>query len=155
MDGRCQEEVRRFVNKQTGADYADLVALAGIDGVLAGKTPAVPLDSAAAIALARFEAEVSTRGHGSTCAFVIGHTGCAGNPVSDEEHISDIGKAVETVRSWGLFESVVGLMAKPGEEEWDIYPISDTAAPAQAAGKQGWDAYALSGDAPADTAVAA
>lgn len=125
MDGRCQEEVRRFVNKQTGADYADLVALAGIDGVLAGKTPSVPLDSATAIALTRFEAEVSTKGHGSTRAFVIGHTGCAGNPVSDDEHICDIGKAVETVRSWGLFESVVGLMARPGEQEWHVYPIPD------------------------------
>lgn len=131
MDGRCQEEVRRFVCSRTDARYVDMVALAGMDGILAGKSPAVPLDSAAAIALTRFEAEVS-KGHGSTCAFVIGHTGCAGNPVSDEEHLSDIGKAVETVRSWGLFESVVGLMATPNDLGWGLRSISDDT-PAQKA----------------------
>ena len=127
MDGRCQEEIHRFVHEQAGADYADVVALAGIDGILAGKKPIVPLDSAAAIALTRFEAEVSTREHGSKRAFVVGHTGCAGNPVSDDEHVADIMRAVETVRSWGLFESVVGLMAKPGKEGWVVSPVADNA----------------------------
>lgn len=130
MDGRCQEEIRRFVHEQSGADYADVVALAGIDGILAGKKPCVPLDSASAIALTRFEAEVSTKSHGSKRAFVVGHTGCAGNPVSDDEHVADIMRAVETVRSWGLFESVVGLMAKPGAQGWVVSPIAENA-PAQ------------------------
>ena len=60
-------------------------------------------------------------------AFVVGHTGCAGNPVSDDEHVADIMRAVETVRSWGLFESVVGLMAKPGKEGWVVSPVADNA----------------------------
>ena len=139
MDGRCQDEVRRFACSHSGAGYVDMVALAGMDGVLAGKTPAVPLDSAAAIALARYEAEVSTKTHGSTRAFVIGHTGCAGNPVTDEEHMHDIRKAVETVRSWGLFESVEGLMAMPDAlGEWCLYSVEGAAPVKVVTGRRGW-----------------
>ena len=127
MDGRCQEEVRRFVCSHTDASHVDMVTLAGMDGILAGKRPAMPLDSATAIALTRFEAGVSAEGHGSKCAFVIGHAGCAGNEVSDEEHILDIRKAVETVRSWELFESVIGLMARPNGLGWSLHSISDNA----------------------------
>ena len=38
-----------------------------------------------------------------------GHYDCAANPVSDEEHIAQVKKAVEEISSWNLGVKVVGV----------------------------------------------
>jgi len=48
---------------------------------------------------------------------VSGHYDCAGNPVSDEEHISQIRKGVEVISSWGLDVKVIGVWV---DGSWNV-----------------------------------
>jgi len=75
----------------------------------------------------RRKADISAKGHGSKYAVVVGHSLCAGNNVSDSAHAEDIARAVETVRSWNIFEEVIGLMAAPQGVSWGVRPLEDLA----------------------------
>ena len=53
---------------------------------------------------------------------IVGHTDCAGNPVSDEDHYADVRTAKKTIQSWGFGGRVVGFVAERGETdgEWTL-----------------------------------
>ena len=121
MDGRCQNAVNEYVRNTYGVAWVDAINEPGIDGILSGKKPVLPVDSATAIACIKAKAEISAKGHGSTHAVIVGHSRCAGNNVSDEEHIEEIRKATELVESWGLFETVESLMVTQKGGEWRVY----------------------------------
>ena len=101
MDGRCQQSVGEWCKKNFGTDYADTITIAGLDGVLP--------QNAAERERAKTMAVISTEKHGARHAVVVGHSNCAGFPVSETEHMEAIKKSVDIVKGWGLFDSVVGL----------------------------------------------
>lgn len=101
MDGRCQQMVGEWCRKNFGTDYADTITIAGLDGVL-------PQDVSERERAKRMAA-ISAEKHGAKSAVVVGHSGCAGFPVSNSEHIAAIKESVKLVKEWGLFEKVVGL----------------------------------------------
>ena len=126
MDGRCQEAVRKFVCDSAGVQYVDMINEPGVDGILAGKIVDKTQPSNG-IEWLQFKADVSHTGHGSRFAVVVGHEGCAGNNVSKAEHVADIQKATEKVRSWGMFDEVTGLFSAPNElGEWRVEVCTNT-----------------------------
>lgn len=101
MDGRCQDCIGAWCKKEFGTDYADTITIAGLDGVL-------PKDQAERDR-AQMMGKISAEKHGSKNAVVVGHSGCAGFPVSNDEHAAAIKQSVDIVKKWGLFDKVVGL----------------------------------------------
>ncbi len=110
MDYRILEAVRTFCLEHFEV-LADEVTEPGIVRILAGKPPMFPNQPLNLGPWIQQKAKVSVQKHASTHAIVVGHMHCAGNTVPDHEHHEDIRVAVKAVRSWGLFEAVVGLWA--------------------------------------------
>ena len=90
IDGRAQDPVAAWIRARFGVRYVDTVTEAGADGILAR-------GSAAELEPVRSKVMVSTGAHGSRVVAVVGHHGCAGNPVSLDEHLDDIRKGVDMV----------------------------------------------------------
>jgi hypothetical protein len=102
MDGRVQSPVAEWVKGTFGVQYVDMITEAGPDGILAH-------GAAALVESIRQRVLVSTGAHGSRVVVVAGHQGCAGNPVSPEQHLSDIQAAMRAIASWGLPVQIIGL----------------------------------------------
>ena len=60
---------------------------------------------------------ISVNIHKSKLIVISGHYDCAGNPVTNEIHISQIKKGVEVINSWNLDVEVVGIWI---DENWSI-----------------------------------
>ncbi len=117
IDGRVQAPVTEWVRARFGVQYVDTVTAPGPDGVLTRGTPE-------ANKLIRDYVRVSQEAHQSGVLAVAGHFGCAGYPVSPEEHIAAIRAAAEIVASWGLPMRVMGLWVNEGGQ---IEVVSDSA----------------------------
>lgn len=102
MDGRVQGPVADWVKVHFGVQYVDMVTEAGPDGILA-HGPSQLVESI------RSRVGVSTGPHNARVVVVAGHGGCAGNPVSQEQHVADVTAAMQVVASWHMPVTVVGL----------------------------------------------
>ncbi|MCK4606890.1 MAG: hypothetical protein KAU35_06305, partial [candidate division Zixibacteria bacterium] len=47
--------------------------------------------------------------HGSEAVALVAHGDCAGNPVSEEEHLGHLRRGMELIRSWDLPVDIAGL----------------------------------------------
>jgi len=103
MDGRVQDAVKEYMKQQYGVDYVDMVTEAGANKILAENA-----DTAIIKNIAK-RVGVSTHHHGATAVAIVGHFGCAGNPVEKTEHIKHLHQAQKTVESFGLGVQVVPL----------------------------------------------
>ena len=118
MDGRVQEPVRTWAVKEFGVDYVDTITEPGVD---------LQLNEHLIWQDDKFRArvEISVNKHGSQNLAIVGHYGCAGNPVSEEKHRERIKKSVETVQSWQMPIRSVGIWIG---EDWQPEVVCDTAA---------------------------
>lgn len=120
MDGRVQSPVADWVKINFGVRYVDMVTEAGPDGILAhGPTQLIEH--------IRQRVLVSTGPHGSRAVVIAGHSGCAGNAVSDEQHRADVRAAMRTLATWSLPVQLVGLFVN---EFGAVEVIERMAAPA-------------------------
>lgn len=113
MDGRVQDVMALFGQEKFDAIYPDTITEAGIVGLISNNPSQEFLDGL------KFKLMVSIEKHRSKGILVDGHAECAGNPVSDEQHIEDIKKSVEAIKS--LIENripVVGVFVKRIEQGW-------------------------------------
>ena len=115
MDGRTQFPVANWIKEKFGIDYIDTITEPGVDKVMSS-------EDAQKLEQVKSKVLISINKHGSTVVAVAGHYDCAGNPVSNDEHISQIKKSVDTIKSWGLQATVVGLWVN---ENWQIEPVSE------------------------------
>ena len=109
MDGRVQTPIADWVKMHFSVTWVDMITEAGADGVLA-HGPAHLIESI------HQRAHISVQAHGSGVIVVAGHDGCAGNPVSREQHLADIRQALRVVAGWGFPVLVVGLFVN----EWGL-----------------------------------
>lgn len=119
MDGRVQNVMAKFGASKFGAKYPDTITEAGIVGLIAHNPTRVFLDQL------KFKLLVSIDKHHSKGILVDGHAECAGNPVSDAQHMEDIKKSVEVVK--GLIENkipVVGVFVKRSGNSWEVGEIT-------------------------------
>ncbi|HET8626959.1 MAG TPA: carbonic anhydrase [Thermomicrobiales bacterium] len=119
IDGRAQQPVADWLKLNHHVRYVDTVTAPGVDGLLAAGDPAT-------IETLRQYVEVSTGAHESAVIAIAGHHGCAGNPVSKDEHLADIRRSVDEVAGWGLPARVVGLWVN---ESWAIEEVCARDAP--------------------------
>ena len=112
MDGRIQIPINDWIKQNYPADYVDTITEPGIDKQVSSNSD---LNSIKA------KVGISINKHKSTLIVVSGHYDCAGNPVSDEEHIEQIKKSVDVIKSWNLGVDVVGIWV---DENWQINKVA-------------------------------
>ncbi len=115
MDGRTQLPVINWMKKQYGFDYIDMITEAGPDGILATRMPGLTESIKARL-------QISIDKHGSDTIILVAHGGCAGNPVSKDEHLGHLRKGMETIRSWDLQADLVGLWID--DSNWEVEVVA-------------------------------
>jgi carbonic anhydrase len=108
MDGRIQIPLINWIKENFSVDYVDTITEPGIDKLVADNTD---LESI------KIKVGISINKHESELIVVSGHYDCAGNPVSNEEHITQIKKGIEVISSWNLGVKVVGVWV---DDTWKI-----------------------------------
>ena len=99
MDGRVQIPMINLIKEKYSVDFVDTITAPGIDKVI----------SDGDIESIKKSVMISVSNHKSSHIVISGHFGCAGNPVSNDEHFAHIKKSVELVTSWNLDAEVVGV----------------------------------------------
>jgi len=98
MDGRIQIPLNKWMKENYSADFVDTITEPGVDKNITNVVESI-----------KTKVSISVNAHKSDLIVVSGHYDCAANPVSDEEHIAQIKKAVEEISSWNLGVKVVGV----------------------------------------------
>lgn len=103
MDGRVQEVIAKFGEEKFHTHYPDTVTEAGLVGKLCQKEKEL-------LEAIKFKVcHVSIGKHQAKGVIVHGHAECAGNPVTDKQHIKDIKKSVAVIKSIAGDIPVVGV----------------------------------------------
>lgn len=100
MDGRIQVPIIEWIKANYDVDFVDTITEPGVDKKIS--EPSV-------FESIKKKASISINAHKSSMIFVSGHYDCAGNPVSDDDHKSDIRKGIEMIKQWNSEIPVVGL----------------------------------------------
>ena len=108
MDGRIQIPLAKWIIENYSVDFVDAVTEPGVDNIVAEN---LDLESI------KTKVGISINAHKSKLIVVSGHYDCAGNPVSDEKHISQIKKGVEVISSWDLDVKVIGVWV---DDSWNV-----------------------------------
>ncbi len=111
MDGRIQIPLTNWIKENYSVDYVDTITEPGVDKKIAEDADLESIKAKAAI---------SINAHKSELIVISGHFDCAGNPVSDEQHISQIKKGMEVISSWNLGVKVIGVWV---DDTWNVTPI--------------------------------
>ncbi len=111
MDGRIQIPLINWIKENFSVDYVDTITEPGIDKLVADNTD---LESI------KIKVGISINKHESELIVVSGHYDCAGNPVSNEEHITQIKKGIEVISSWNIGVKVVGVWV---DDTWKINTV--------------------------------
>ena len=110
MDGRTQVPVSEWIKKNHSVDYVDTITEPGSDKtLLEGNNEKIDQIKA--------KLNISINAHKSSIIVIAGHHDCAGNPVSKEEHISQIKKSADIIKSWNLPVKVFGVWVN---DQWKI-----------------------------------
>jgi hypothetical protein len=117
IDGRVQRPVSDWMRIQYSVDFVDTITHPGPEKTLTQ-------GSQATIDIMRANVDVSVSSHESQLIAIAAHHGCAGNPVSNEEHQAQVRAACRVVAEWGLPVRVVGLWVN---EWWQVELIADSA----------------------------
>ena len=112
MDGRIQLPLAKWIKENYSVDYVDAITEPGVDKKVAENSELESIKTKIGISL---------NAHKSELIVVSGHYDCAGNPVSDNEHISQIKKGVDVISSWNLNAKVIGVWV---DSSWNIVPVS-------------------------------
>jgi len=111
IDGRIQIPIAKWIKEKYSVDFVDAITEPGVDKIVADN---LDLESI------KTKVGISINAHKSGLIVVSGHYDCAGNPMSDEEHILQIKKGVEIISSWDLNVKVIGIWV---DISWNINSI--------------------------------
>src|SRR3989344_4824023 len=114
MDGRVQEAVKNYLKENYGVDYVDMVTEPGPNKILAENTNAPIVENI------KKRVGISVEHHGSKVIAIVGHFGCAGNPVEKEEQISHLKQAQKTVESFGFDAKIILLWVGDGWQKAEL-----------------------------------
>ena len=110
IDGRTQNPVSQWIKENYSVDYVDTVTEPGSDKVLLevdyGKIEQI-----------KSKILISIKAHNSSLIVIAGHHDCAGNPVSKEEHLTQIKKSINIIKSWNFPVKVVGIWVN---DQWNV-----------------------------------
>jgi hypothetical protein len=103
MDGRVHLPVIEWMKKQYKLDYVDMITEPGADKAVGSGWYERVEDIKAKVL-------ISVDKHGSRIIIIAGHDDCAGNPVSPEQHKTNLRDALKVVRSWRLPVDIIGAI---------------------------------------------
>ena len=110
IDGRTQIPVSKWIKENYSLDYIDTITEPGPDKAISEK-------NASKIEQLKTKVLISIKAHGSKIVIIAGHHDCAANPVSKTNHIDQIKKSINEIKSWNLDVDVFGIWVN---EEWKI-----------------------------------
>lgn len=114
MDGRTQLPVIEYMKKKYGVDYVDTVTEPGPIKFLAENKNKATVESI------RSRVEISVEKHGSRAVCLVGHFGCAGNPVDRLEQIEQLNAAAAVIESWGFEVEIIKIYV---DENWQVQEV--------------------------------
>ena len=109
MDGRIQIPLNNWIKENFSVDYVDTITEPGVDKNIINVLESV-----------KNKVGISINAHKSELVVVCGHYDCAANPVSDEEHITQIKNAVQVISSWNLNVKVIGVWV---DGSWNVNTV--------------------------------
>jgi len=112
IDGRTQLPAISWIKENYSLDYVDNITEPGPDKLI----------SEGKIELLKSKIDISIKLHGSNLIVVSGHHNCAGNPISKEEHLSQIRKSIGVIRSLEMSVEVIGIWIN---DKWEIEPVKE------------------------------
>ena len=116
IDGRTQVPVISYMKENYGVEFVDMITEPGVDKIISeGEDNTV-------LSAIKKKVGISIDKHSSRVIAVVGHYDCAGNPVSEEEHVKHISDAVDIVKSWLGDVKVVGLWIN---SRWEVEKIKE------------------------------
>jgi hypothetical protein len=110
-----QQPVSDWLKARSALDYVDAVTEPGVDNILANGRP----DQLAAL---REKVMVSVARHSSHLVAVAAHHDCAGNPVSRDEHLEQLRRALDVIGEWRLPVAAVALWVNDG---WQVEVVGE------------------------------
>lgn len=114
MDGRVQDAVKNFVTKRYGVDYVDEITEPGPNKILADNTNKPIIENI------KKRVNISVEHHKSKAIAIVGHYGCAGNPVEKEEQIKHLKDAKKVIQSFGFDAEIILLWV---EKDWKTVEV--------------------------------
>lgn len=108
MDGRIQMPLTKWIKDNYFVEYVDTITEPGVDKKVAEDSNLESLKS---------KIGISVNIHKSKLIVVSGHYDCAGNPVSDEKHMSQIKDGVKVISSWNFDANVIGVWV---DKNWNV-----------------------------------
>ena len=111
MDGRIQIPIIDWIKANYSVDYVDTITEPGVDKKMSHN---IDLETV------KIKVDISINAHKSGLIAVSGHFDCAGNPVSNDEHMSHIKKSVDVINSWKYNVPVIGLWIN---QNWQVEKI--------------------------------
>jgi len=115
IDGRTQAPVSDWIKENHSVDYVDVITEPGCDKVLL-EVDYVKIDHIKSKLL------ISIKAHNSSLIVIAGHYDCAGNPVSKEEHLTQIKKSINIIKSWNFPVEVLGVWVN---DQWKIEQVDE------------------------------
>jgi len=115
IDGRTQNPVSQWIKENYSVDYVDTVTEPGSDKVLLE----VDFDKIEHI---KSKLLISIKAHNSSLIVIAGHHDCAANPVSKEEHLAQIKKSINIIKSWNFPVKVIGVWVN---DQWKVEQIQE------------------------------
>jgi carbonic anhydrase len=109
MDGRVQDAVKNYMQKNYQVDWVDQVTEPGPIKILAENAENQIIENI------KKRIDVSVNHHGSKIIAIVGHHDCAGNPVDKETQKIQLKKSEEIVKSFGFNAEIVLLYV---EGDW-------------------------------------
>jgi len=115
IDGRTQAPVSDWIKENHSVDYVDTITEPGCDKVLLE----VDYDKIDHI---KSKLLISIKAHNSLLIVIAGHHDCAANPVSKEEHLTQIKKSINIIKSWNFPVKVLGVWVN---DQWKIEQVDE------------------------------
>jgi len=103
MDGRAQLPVINWLKSKYALDFIDMITEPGPDKILTR-------GSNAQVESIKSRVLISVNAHGSQTILIAAHHDCAGDPVSEEEHIKQVKECMKVLQSWKLpVKNIIGV----------------------------------------------
>jgi len=115
IDGRTQLPASNWIKKNYSLDYVDAITEPGPDKLVSEQ-------KIEKIELLKSKINISIKVHGSNLVVIAGHHDCAGNPISKEEHQSQIRKSIGVIKSWKMPVDVIGIWIN---DKWEIEKLEE------------------------------
>jgi carbonic anhydrase len=119
IDGRIQRPLDEWVRNHLDVEYLDTITEPGPEAVLT-------TTGERCLEVLLEKVQISQQAHGSATLVIAGHADCAGNPVSAEEHRSQLRQSATRLAGWLPNTRIIAVHAdRCGEQCWSTEVVAE------------------------------